>query len=139
VDWLDFPGARQGWARECSTRLLAGCWPVAARARPSPISYALTSLTPEQAALGELAALWRGHGTMENQSHSVREVTCQEDAGHARCGAPPPMLAARRTLALALFRLTGWTKMAAAFRHVAASVSHAFTLLGRSPAHTRRL
>ncbi|MGE5335701.1 MAG: ISAs1 family transposase [Nitrososphaerota archaeon] len=127
VDWLDFPGARQGLARKCSARLLGSGG--SGRERVA-VTYALTSLTPEQASLADLAALWRGHWTIENRSHYVRDVTCQEDAGQARCGATPQMLAALRNLALACFRLAGWTNMAAAFRHTGSAVARAFTLLG---------
>lgn len=133
VDWLDFPGARQGLARSCSARLLAS-----GRERAA-LTYALTSLTPEQASLADLAALWRGHWIIENQAHYVRDVTCHEDAGQAWRGATPHTLAALRNTALALFRLAGWTNMAAAFRHVGASVAHAFTLLGCSHPQPLRL
>ena len=133
VDWLDFPGARQGLARACRARLLAS-----GRERAA-VTYALTSLTPEQAGLMELETLWRGHWSIENQSHYVRDVTCHEDAGQARLGQTPQTLAALRNGVLAMFRLAGWTNMAAAFRHVGASVTRAFTLLGCTPLQPLRL
>jgi predicted transposase YbfD/YdcC len=133
VDWLGFPGARQGLARVCGARQLAS-----GRER-SAVSYALTSLPLEQAGVAELEALWRGHWTIENQSHYVRDVTCREDAGQAWRGQTPQTLAALRNGALALFRLAGWTNMAAAFRHAGASVARAFTLLGCSPPQPLRL
>lgn len=133
VDWLDFPGARQGLARVCQARLLAS-----GRERAA-VTYALTSLTPEQASLADLAAMWRGHRTIENQAHYVRDVTCHEDAGQAWRGQTPQTLAALRNTALALFRLAGWTNMAAAFRHAGSSVAHAFTLLGCASPLSRRL
>lgn len=133
VDWLDFPGACQGLARVCSARLLAS------RQERAAVTYALTSLTPERASLPELATLWRGHWTIENQAHYVRDVTCHEDRGHARRGQTPQTLAALRNAALALFRLAGWTNMAAAFRHANASLAHAFTLLGAASPPSQRL
>lgn len=42
--------------------------------------YAVTSLKPAQALAKELEALWRGHGTIENRVHRVRDVTMGEDA-----------------------------------------------------------
>ncbi|HEX8983678.1 MAG TPA: ISAs1 family transposase, partial [Ktedonobacterales bacterium] len=105
----------------------------------SALTYGVTSLTPEQADLATLETFWRGHWTIENQSHYVRDVTCHEDAGQAWAGQTPQALAALRNGALALFRLAGWTNMAAAFRHVVASVSRAFTLLGCAPPQPLRL
>jgi hypothetical protein len=133
VDWLGFPGARQGLARACWARLLPSGQERAA------LTYGLTSLSPEQADLAALETFWRGHWTIENQSHSVRDVTCHEDAGQAWVGQTPHTLAALRNGALALFRLAGWTNIAAAFRHVGSSVARAFTLLGCSPPQPLRL
>ena len=133
MDWLGFPGARQGLARDCWTRRLRDGAVHAAR------TYALTSLPAEQTTVAALEALWRGHWHIENQSHYVRDVTCHEDAGQAWVGHTPHVLATLRNSALALFRLAGWTNMAAAFRHVAVCASRAFTLLDSSPAHPRRL
>jgi hypothetical protein len=133
VDWLDFPGVRQGLARSCWARLLASGRERAAQ------TYALTSRAPAQVEGANLEALWRGHWTIENQSHYVRDVTCYEDAGQAWRGQPSHALAALRNGALALFRLAGWTNMAAAFRHAGASVARAFTLLGCSPPQPLRL
>lgn len=133
VDWLAFPGARQGLARACWARRLASGQERSAQ------TYGLTSLTPEQADLATLETFWRGHWTIENQSHHVRDVTCHEDAGQAWVGQTPQALAALRNGALALFRLAGWTNMAAAFRHVGASVARAFTLLGCAPPQPLRL
>ena len=133
ITWWNVPGARQGLARDCWARLLGSGRERAER------TYALTSLAPEQANAAALAALWRGHWTIENRAHHVRDVTCQEEAGQAWTGSTPQVVAALRNSALALFRLAGWTNMAAAFRHVAASVPRAFTLLNASPSHPLRL
>lgn len=133
VDWLGFPGARQGLARDCWTRRLREGTEHRAR------TYALTSLPPEQTTVAGLEALWRGHWRIENQSHYVRDVTCREDAGQAWVGQTPQALAALRNGALALFRLAGWTNMAAAFRPVSVSASRAFALLGCPPVSPLRL
>lgn len=42
--------------------------------------YAVTSLTAEEASAGALLALNRGHWSIENQLHYVRDVTMREDA-----------------------------------------------------------
>ena len=126
-DWLEFPGARQGLARTCwaQTRSTGH--------ERSAVTFGLTSLSPDDTTLADLETLWRGHWTIENRSHSVRDVTCGEDAGQAWVGHTPHVLATLRNGALALFRLAGWTNMAAAFRHTAAQSSRAFRLLGCAP------
>jgi predicted transposase YbfD/YdcC len=126
-DWLAFPGARQGLARTCWAQIRT-----TGRERAA-VTYGLTSLSPDDVTLAELETLWRGHWTIEHRSHYVRDVTCGEDAGQAWVGHTPHVLATLRNGALALFRLAGWTTMAAAFRHTAAQVSRAFRLLGCAP------
>lgn len=127
-DWLEFPGARQGLARTCWAQIRT------TGHERSALTFGLTSLSPEEATAADLETLWRGHWTIENRSHYVRDVTCGEDAGQAWMGHTPHVLATLRNGALALFRLNGWTNMAAAFRHTAAHVSLAFRLLGGTPA-----
>lgn len=125
---LDWPGAQQAlrrvtWARELSS----------GHERQVTTTFALTSLSGEQADVAALEAYWRGHWTVENQVHYVRDVTCGEDAGQARCGATPQVLAALRNGVLSRLRQQGWTHMAAALRHLAASVPRVLTFLGCAP------
>lgn len=120
----DWPGARQALRRVCWRRdLTTGC-------EAQALTYAVTSLAPAQASVAQLEAWWRGHWRIENQLHYVRDVTCHEDAGQAYRGATAQVLAALRNGLLSLLRRRGWTNMAAAFRHLAASVARVFTLLG---------
>lgn len=126
----DWPGARQVLQRVCWRRDLT------TGREAQALSYAVTSLAPAQASVAQLEAWWRGHWHIENQLHYVRDVTCREDAGQAYVGATAQVLAALRNGLLSLLRRRGWTNMAAAFRHVAASVAHVFTLLGCPPPAT---
>ncbi len=91
---------------------------------------AITSLPPDLAGVGELEAYWRGHGTIENHVHDVRDVTCGEDAGQAHLGATHQTLAALPNGVLRRLRQQGWTTMAAALRHLGASVPRVLTFLG---------
>ena len=52
-------------------------------------AYAITTLTPEQAGPARLLKLWRGHWSIENQVHWVRDVTFDEDRRQVRTGAAP--------------------------------------------------
>ena len=124
---LEWPAARQGLRREC--------W---ARERCSghlrhAVTYAVTSLPPERAAARMLERYWRGHWTIENQVHYVRDVTFGEDANQTYIGTAPQVLAALRNGVLSRLRHDGWTNLAAALRHLGASVAAVLTFLGCSP------
>ena len=80
------------------------------------VSYAVTSLPPEQAGAGRLLALLRGHWGIENRLHWVRDVTFDEDRSQVRTGSAPQVCAACRNLAIALLRRGGATNVAAACR-----------------------
>jgi hypothetical protein len=100
--------------------------------RTHEVSYALVSLRPEEGGAAVVEAFWRGHWTIENRLHYVRDVTLGEDAGHAARGATAHVLAALRNGLLALFRQARWTSVPDALAHYGASVARAFTLIGLS-------
>jgi hypothetical protein len=79
--------------------------------------YAITSLTHAQASPARLADLLRGHGTIENGLHWVRDVTFAEDASQLRVGAGPQVMACLRNLAIGLLSQAGPVNLAAALRH----------------------
>ena len=95
--------------------------------------YAVTSLTPAQAGPARLLALWRGHWSIENRLHWVRDVTFDEDRCQARTGAGPQVLAALRSTAIAALRRAGHPNIAAALRTYAARPHAALALLGLAP------
>ena len=74
----------------------------------------VTSLAPEHADAGRLLALVRRHWPSANQTHWVREVTCDEDRSPVRCGSMPQVMAAVRHTVIGLMRWAGQTHMAAA-------------------------
>jgi predicted transposase YbfD/YdcC len=51
--------------------------------------YAVTSLALGAACPAQLAGYLRGHWTIENQLHYVRDVTFSDDASNARTGSLP--------------------------------------------------
>lgn len=85
----------------------------------------ITSLCPAQYDASCLLSLLRGHWSIENKSHYVRDVTFCEDASQVRSGNVPQVLAALRNGAIALMRLAGWENIAAACRFYAAKPRHA--------------
>ncbi len=90
---------------------------------------ARTSHTPKHIR-GRERGIARGHWTIENRVHYVRDVAWQEDAGQARVGQTCHVLAALRNGLLNLLRGLGHTNIAAALRHYGASVERALRLTG---------
>ena len=98
------------------------------------VTYGLTSLAPRAATPAQGEGFWRGHWTIENRTHYVRDVTMGEDAGQAYRGSTPQALAALRNGLLTLLRCRGWTNIADALRTYAASLPEALKLIGVLPA-----
>jgi predicted transposase YbfD/YdcC len=127
-DYVTWPGVGQVLKRTCRRVILK-----TGRVHEAT-SYAITSLTPEQASAAELEALWRDHWTIENRTHYVRDVTFGEDAGQAHCGHTPHNLAVIRNALIVLVRRHHWSSVADAIRHYGASPDRALGLVtGPSP------
>jgi predicted transposase YbfD/YdcC len=77
----------------------------------------VTSLDAAQASPADLLAYVRGHWTIENRVHWVRDVTFGEDASRVRTGNAPRVLAALRNLVISLLRLDETTNIAAVLRY----------------------
>jgi len=123
--YSDWPGLRQVLRLE--RRVVAKATGAVLR---QETAYAVTSLTPAEAAPAQLLALWRGHWAIENKLHYVRDVTFDEDRSSARVGTVPQCMAAFRNLAIGLLRTLGATNIAAATRRCAAQPARALAALG---------
>lgn len=123
-DFLAWPGVQQVLRRECE-RVILKTGEVS-----RAVTYALTSVGAAEALPDELAALWRGHWTIENRRHYVRDVTLGEDACQMHVGAAPQALAAVRNAVISLLRPAGWRNIAAGLRHFSASVHDALQFIG---------
>ena len=64
--------------------------------------FVITSLPPVQTDPDKLLQLNRGQWGIENRSHSVRDVTFDEDRSRIRIGSSPAMMACLRNFASAL-------------------------------------
>lgn len=91
--------------------------------------YAITSLPVGRIPHARLAALIRGHWSIE-ALHHIRDVTYREDASRVRSGAAPRVMASLRNLAIGLARLIGWTNIAAAADHYRSHPADGLQLLG---------
>jgi predicted transposase YbfD/YdcC len=94
------------------------------------VVYGVTSLGSAQVTPERLLALVRGQWQIENTSHWVRDVTCDEDRSQVRCGNIPQVMAALRNTAIGLLRCAGYANIAAAGRRLAAQPLQALALIG---------
>ncbi len=86
-------------------------------------------LTPEEAGPARLLELVRGRWSIENSSHSVRDVTFGEDRSRLRAGQGQQIMAAFRHLAITLIHRQGSSQIAATRRHFASHPRLAFRFL----------
>ncbi|HEX5542636.1 MAG TPA: ISAs1 family transposase [Micromonospora sp.] len=107
---IDFAGAAQVFRIVRHTGGLDG-----QRTRKEVV-HGITNLRSEHADAARLAALTRGHWSIENGVHYVRDVTYREDAHRARTGNAPAVLAALRNAVTTALRLAGAVNIAAARR-----------------------
>jgi predicted transposase YbfD/YdcC len=123
-DYVDWPGVGQVMRRQYERfRLKTGEVSMAT-------TYGITSLPAAVADASDLERLWRGHWTIENRVHRVRDVTMGEDANQTHTGNAPHVLAALRNAILNLFRHRGWDNIADAFRYYNASLDRTISLIG---------
>jgi len=90
IEDVDWPHVQQVVRRECERSIRKS------GKRTRAVRYGLISLRPDEGAAAVVEAFWRGHWTIENRLHDVRDVTFGEDAGHAAQGATAHVLAALR-------------------------------------------
>ena len=76
------------------------------------VVYIITTLSRQQACPQRLLELIRGHWSIENGSHHVRDVTFLEDRSRLRTGNAPQILAALRNLVITLIHRHGSSQIA---------------------------
>jgi predicted transposase YbfD/YdcC len=121
---LDYPDAAQAlqvvrWRRDLGTGKLS-----------IERVHLITSLPPGAADGARLAAWIRGHWSIENLLHHVRDRTYREDDSKIRSGHLPRTMASLRNLAIGVHRQDGRTNIAAALRHTARDPHRPLTALG---------
>ena len=92
--------------------------------------YFITSVSRDLGGASHLLVWGRGHWSIENRSHYVRDVTFGEDASRIRKGSGPEIMAALRNAAIGFLRITGATNIAETVRRNASRVQTLFTSLG---------
>jgi predicted transposase YbfD/YdcC len=96
------------------------------------VVYAITSLSFQQARPARLADLIRGHWSIENGLHWVRDVTFAEDASQLRTGTAPQVMSSLRSLAIGVLSRAGPVNLAAALRRHARDPARPLATLGIS-------
>ena len=122
--YLDFPYAAQVFALRREVTAM-----VSQKYRSETV-HGLSSLPTERATPARLLALSRGHWTIDNRLHGVRDVTFDEDRSRVRKGAGAQVMASLRNLAITLLRLAGARYIAPALRPCARSDYQALRLIG---------
>ena len=125
--WIDFPGAAQV-IRIRRTRTVKG-------RKHIEVVHLICSLPPTDARPEQVAAWARGHWTIENRLHWVRDVVTGEDRHQLRTANGPQIMAALRNLAISLIRLLHGPRapIAATTRALAPRPRRAINLITRPP------
>jgi predicted transposase YbfD/YdcC len=123
-DYLRWPDVAQVLRRTCRRRNLR------TGRLEQEVTYGLTSLPRALAGPAELLHFWRGHWTIENRVHYVRDETFGEDRCQLWTGAGPQALAAIRNAILSLLRFHGWSNIADATRRYAHQPQRILRLIG---------
>jgi predicted transposase YbfD/YdcC len=128
-DTLDWPGAWQGLRLERTTWR---CRRTGAPRYESSTVYGVTSLARTRAGAADLLGLTRGHWTVENRSHWVRDCLFREDASQVATGAVARAMTMLRTAAISLLRVHQEPNLARARRRLQAHPEECLALLGLS-------
>ena len=109
-DYLNFPYVSQVFCirRDVTNRVTGK--------RRNETIYGVTSLGPEQADPARILDIVRGHWSIENRVHWVRDVTFDEDRCRIRKGNGAQVMASLRNLAISILRLAGARYIAPALR-----------------------
>ena len=122
-EYLDWPGVQQVFEYTTQRKHIA------TGAIETYKQYGITSLSPTRATAADLLTYKRGHWTIENQSHWIRDVVFGEDASQVRSADIPVIMAVLRNTAIAILRFAGYTHISKTTRYLAAKPKQALKLL----------
>ncbi len=107
--YSDWPGLDQVFE-------IRRCWQYKGEWREE-VRYGITSLPATLAIPQRLLKLKRGHWTIENRLHYVKDVTMGEDRSTVHTDNGPKIMAALRNTAVSLLRRAGFSTIAARMRY----------------------
>jgi predicted transposase YbfD/YdcC len=142
-DDLGFPGAAQVFLLERYTTRTVRKRPKGSRrykkvqVRTAVAVLGVTSLSAREATPEHLAGYVRGHWSIENKIHWVRDVTFREDASQVRHTSRFRVMTTLRNLVIGLIRQAGYTRIAATIRQIRSDPHLLLAILGlRQPPKT---
>lgn len=94
------------------------------------IAYYITSKPAGETDAETLLKIIRGHWSIENSLHWVRDVILDEDRSQIRTGSAPRVFASIRNLAISLLRLRGFKNIASGLRKLGWNAELALSLIG---------
>jgi predicted transposase YbfD/YdcC len=121
---IDFPHAAQ------IARIRRDRGGLDGRRTSKEFAFLVTDMPAVLAGPEDLLDLSRGHWTIENREHYVRDVTFGEDLSQVRTGNAPRTMASLRNLAIGTYRAAGETNIAKALRRTGRNAVRALNLLG---------
>jgi predicted transposase YbfD/YdcC len=124
INYLEFPCHKQVMRIERITEILKS------GKKRHEVVFGITSLSPEQASPERLLELNRGHWSIENSLHYVRDTTFDEDRSQIRTRTAPQVMATLKNLAISLLRLNSFKNIASGLRHFAAQQHLTLALIG---------
>ncbi len=102
------------------------------------VAHGITSLTAQLADPAALAGLARGHWSIENGVHRVRDTTDHEDASQVRTGNAPAVMAALRNIVTNALRLAGAVNSTTARRAATLNLHSIIRLSTHDPSRRNR-
>jgi len=123
-EYVDFPHCGQVFEVKRTVHKLDG------KLLRHEVVQGITSLSADKASASQRLEIIRGHWSIENRLHWIRDVTFDEDRSQVRKGAGAQVMASLRNLAISVLRLAGATNIAATLRHCCRSVRKTLRLIG---------
>jgi len=123
-DYLEFPYAQQVFCIQRDIIYLT-----TGKQRSEKV-YGLTSLPIDKANAQKLLELARGHWSIENRLHWVRDVTFDEDRCRIRKGYGAQNMACLRNLAISVLRMAGARLIPSGLRYCARLGENVIKVLG---------
>lgn len=122
TDYLDWPGLTHIFKvkRDRSDK----------NQKTQEIVYGIASLPKEYSSAKHLSSYLRGHWSIENNLHRVRDVSFDEDKSTIRTKHAPQVMAALRNLVISVFQRGNVKSYPQAFRRFSAHPDELFTFLG---------
>ena len=128
-DYVNFPHVKQVLCVKRTTTDLHGNL-LPGRKTTEQVSFGVTSLSEEKASPQDILTFNRGHWSIENKIHYVRDRTFDEDRSQVRKNSAPQVMASLRNTVIGLLRLANVENIAAANMHCNRKIRLTLRMIG---------